>query len=94
MLYINSLKLINKAIDNGLLEEIDGRVFIFRGETKDSKAGWWLEDKDTVAKELMRDKKGQDIIISELKKMSVEFVSTDYNIPEGANTIFTEKMFS
>lgn len=79
MKYINALELINLAIKNGIIKEKDEKVFVYRKGTEKKKAGWYLEEKDLVAKELMKDKNGQEIIISELKKRNINFVLTDYS---------------
>ena len=78
MKYINALELINLAVKNGMIKEKDGKIFICRKGTEKKKAGWYLEEKDLVAKELMKDENGQEIIISELKKRNINFVLTDY----------------
>lgn len=79
MLYINALELINVSIKNNLLDEIEGKIHIYRNGTSESEPGWYLEEKDIVAKELMNDKKGQKLIISLLKKRNVDFTPTDYS---------------
>ena len=68
MNYINALKLINTCIEHNLLHEENGGVFVYRKATPKSKEGWYLTDKDILAKELMKDKNGQETLISALKE--------------------------
>jgi hypothetical protein len=78
MAYIDALKLINLAIENDLLGEQEGKVFVYRAATSRSEEGWYLDDKDIVAKELMNDEKGQKTIIEVLKEKGVSFVPKEY----------------
>lgn len=79
MIYINALELIDLCIEHSLLKEKNDKVFIYRAETPNSKEGWYLTDKDTVAKELMNDKAGQKTLINALKEKGVEFKPTNYS---------------
>ncbi|NMB10333.1 MAG: hypothetical protein GX982_06545 [Tissierellia bacterium] len=74
MLYINALELVYESINAGILKEEDNKVYVYR-----ENAGWCLEDKDIVAKEIMNNKKAQNIIISALKKAGRDFTPTDYS---------------
>jgi hypothetical protein len=74
MFYINALHLINVCIDNNILKEKDKKVLVYRSGTPTSAEGWYLVDKDILAKELMNDKDGQDVLIEALKEKNVEFV--------------------
>lgn len=78
MYYINALELINTCIQHDILKEKDGCVLVYRTASANSKEGWYLCDKDLVAKELMNDAEGQQILIDALKKKNVEFTPTDY----------------
>lgn len=89
MLYINALELINLAIQNDFLKEENGKVFVFRSKTSQSKEGWYLEDKDAVCKELMKDEKGQKVIIQALKDKGIDFVMTDYSWLSNVNNHLT-----
>ena len=77
MIYLNALELINEAVKNDILEEKEGQILVYRKGTSQSKEGWYLSDKDIVAKELMNDEKGQGLLISALKQKNVEFKPTD-----------------
>lgn len=78
MFYIHALELINLAIEHEILIEQDGGVVVYRDASETMKEGWYLEDKNTLAHELMESKEGQDIIISALKEKNVEFKPTKY----------------
>lgn len=78
MIYINALNLINLCVKNKLLIEKDGKIFIYRNATLENEEGWYLDEKDFVAKELMNDEKSQRILIDALKKKNVNFIPKDY----------------
>lgn len=75
MIYINALELINACVENEILYEEKGYVFVLRKGEKDL----CPTDKDILAKELMKDEKGQQTLISALRKKNVEFTPTDYS---------------
>lgn len=77
MRYIDALKLINLCVQNNILKEIKGNILLYREGTPNSKEGWYLTDKDIVAKELMKDEEGQKKLVLELKKRNVEFIIKD-----------------
>lgn len=79
MIYINALELINVCVENEILQEVNGGVPVYRKATPTHKEGWYLTDKDLLAKELMQDTTGQNILITELKRKGVEFTPTDYS---------------
>lgn len=79
MIFINALELINQCIEHNLLKEEDGKVFVYRNGTEKHKEGWYLTDKDILAKELMQDKEGQEILISALKEKNIEYTPTDFS---------------
>lgn len=79
MIYINALELINACIENEILVEKDGGVFVYRNASANSKEGWYLDDKDILAKEIMADTEAQNALISALKEKGVEFIPTDYS---------------
>lgn len=79
MLYINALELINISVKNNLLDEIKGKIVLYIKGTSKNKAGWYLIEKDTAAKELMNDKENQKLLISLLKEKDVDFIPTDYS---------------
>ena len=79
MLYITALELINLAIENGVLMEQEGMIVVYRDASPTSEEGWYLEDKDTLAKELKESKEGQEAIISALREKNIEFKPTDYS---------------
>lgn len=79
MIYINALELINLCVKNGILQERDGEIFTYRSGTPKSKEGWYLTDKDLVAKEVMNDEDAQNQLIAALKEKNVEFTPTDFS---------------
>ncbi|PLS19106.1 hypothetical protein CVD28_01480 [Bacillus sp. M6-12] len=83
MIYIQALELLNVAVKHDLVGERDGKVIVYRKGTSQSNEGFYLEEKDTVAKELMKDEKGQTTLIQALKEKGVDFVPTDYSTSLG-----------
>lgn len=73
MRYIDALKLINVCIEHNILKEQDGCIFTYRNGTKTRKEGWYLTPKDILASELRSDIKGQEILLSTLKGMGINF---------------------
>lgn len=89
MRYIDALGLINKAIKAELLQEEKGGVLVYRAKSVQSPEGWYLEEKDTVAKELMKDEAGQKMLMEALKEKGMEFVPTDYTLFCGFKNILS-----
>jgi len=85
MIYINALELVNMAIKNDLLKVKEGKVFVYKAKTTQNKEGWYLEDKNTIAQELMRSESGQSTIIEALKEKGLLFVPTDYSFLTKSN---------
>lgn len=83
MWYIHTIELINIAIKNDVLKEKDGNVFVYRNGSDTSPEGWYLEDKEMLAHELMEDEKGQKFIIEALKDKNIEFQPTDFSYLTG-----------
>ncbi|MDF2880247.1 MAG: hypothetical protein K0R54_804 [Clostridiaceae bacterium] len=79
MIYINAIELINLCIEHDILKEENGEVPVYRQGTPKSKEGWYLTDKDTLAKELMNDEDGQNMLISVLKEKNVEFKPSHFD---------------
>ena len=73
MRYTDCLTLINMSIKFGILKEEGEKVFIFRNEGKTIHKGWFLEDKHEVAKELMEDDIGQEVLIKALEREGFNF---------------------
>ena len=73
MKYIDCLNLIDMSIKFDILKEQEGKVFVFRNKGKTVPKGWFLEDKDEVAKELMEDSIGQEVLIKALEKQGFNF---------------------
>jgi hypothetical protein len=88
MIYINALELINACVKNDILVEEKGYVFVLRK----GKKGWCPTDKDLLAKELMKDEKGQKRLISALKEKNVEFTPKDYSWLNKEKEIFEETL--
>lgn len=73
MKYIDCLNLINMSVQYDILKEQDGKVFVYRDAGTKFPEGWFLEDKYIVAKELMEDNFGQELLIDALKKQGINF---------------------
>lgn len=73
MKYIDCLNLINMLVQCNILKEQDGKVFVYRDAGTKLPEGWFLEDKDKIAKELMEDNLGQEFLIDVLKKQGINF---------------------
>lgn len=58
--YAEAALLIDKCVKEGILQEINSHIFIVR------ETGWYLEPEDMVAKDLMYDKEGRDILMAAL----------------------------
>jgi len=79
MIYIDALQLLETCLKNGILEGKDDKIYVYRKGTEKSKAGWYLSDKDTVAKELMEAEEGQKMLSEALKKKGANFTSEPNN---------------
>lgn len=79
MMYIHALELIDLAIKKDLVTVKDNKVAVYRNGAGDREEGWYLEEKESVAQELMKDEKGQEILFNALKEKGVEFNPTDYS---------------
>lgn len=88
MFYIDALNLINLAIENSILVEKDGGIFVYREKSANNEEGWYLDDKDIIIREVMQSKEAQDILISTLKEKDVEFVEIDKRLFNKINDIF------
>lgn len=69
--YIEAIELVEKCVKNRVLQETESHIFIERT------TGWYLEPKDMVAKDLMYDKEGRDILTAALKKCEDNEVEDD-----------------
>jgi len=78
MIYINALNLINLAIENEILEELEAKVPVYMAAGTNNKEGWYLIDKDNLSKELMNDKKGQESLILALNDKGVIYSEKSY----------------
>lgn len=54
--YIDAWNLITECVNAGILQEMDSHICIVR------ETGWYLEPKDMVAKDLMYDKHGREVL--------------------------------
>ena len=77
MNYISALDLTNLCIKHEILVEKEGLVCVYREGRGSYKEGWYLEEKDTVAKCIMSDKDVANLLITELSKKGVIFVPKD-----------------
>ena len=79
MKYIEALRLIDISVKSGVIKELEGKIFVYREGTPYSREGWYLDEKDTVAKELMKNKQGKEILVDELLLNNREKLEpTDY----------------
>lgn len=74
MRYIDSLKLINLALENNILKQKEDNICVYRNATLNSKEGWYLTPKNDLAQELMNDEEGQKFLIKALKDINIDFV--------------------
>lgn len=58
--YEEAVLFTEECIKEGILQETDSHIFIWR------ETGWYLEPKEMVAKDLMYDKNGRDILMAAL----------------------------
>lgn len=79
MLYIHALQLIDLCVKYGLLKEEDGNLLVYLNKTEQNEEGWFWMDKNLVAKQLMRDKEGQEVALQALNEKGVEYVP--FNCP-------------
>ena len=80
MWYIDALFLINLCVKHGILQSRGSCVFIYRdagANPEESPEGWYLEQIDDVACELMNDEEGQRALISALQERGVAFRTVD-----------------
>lgn len=87
MKYINALELINIALENNILTERDGGILVYREASHTNCEGWYLTEKDILAKELMSSEEGQKVIISALKKKNVEYTPKEYSYTSDTSSI-------
>lgn len=73
MIFINALKLVELAIENGILATKGNSVFVCLKGSKSGKEKWVLMDKHILAQQLMHDTKGQQLLIQALKERQIEF---------------------
>lgn len=78
MKYIDALKLINLCLEEKILHEKEKHVCVYKGASNTYPEGWYLVDKYMLAHELMRDEKGQNILMSKLKEKEIDFVPTKF----------------
>ena len=68
MEFTKALEIINLSINYGILIEKDGKVFVYKNLGKNEHRGWFLEDKEDVAKNLISDEITQKALLNALKK--------------------------
>ena len=90
MKYIDSINLINLAIENDLIISIDEDILVYRKASDTKPEGWYIDSKEQIAHELMNDKKGQETIINSLKQIGVEFKKFDFDSLNRLSDIFKE----
>lgn len=80
MFYINAKNLVLLAVKHGVLQELHGMIPIYRNAGSPPELfpeGWYLEDIEDVAQDLMHDEDGQSALINALKEKGVEFQPVD-----------------
>ena len=79
MLYINAVELIECCLKHGVLQTDYGRIAVYRSAGTNSPEGWYLEDKETVVREVMNDTEGQKVLIEALAQKGIMFKPTDFS---------------
>lgn len=80
MFYIDAQTLVNKSIEYEILKAVEEGVFVYRLASSVSEEGWYLEEKDTVIRELMSNESGQQELIKALKDRGFNFTPTDRSL--------------
>lgn len=85
MYYINAKKLVDMAIEHGILQTKDGCILIYRNAGTDPvkyPEGWYLEDFELVYQEVTKNKNAQRLLIAALSRNGVVFkeIQIDCNI--------------
>lgn len=80
MKYIDALNLLNLCVENEILSEKDGGIFVYRNAGEKSPEGWYLTDKDLLSKELMTDKEGQKVLIEALNEKGTKFEKMKFDL--------------
>ena len=78
MRFIEALNLINLCVKHKVLAEMNGGIAVYRNGTETSPEGWYLERKEDLAQELMRDHQGIKILTDKLQELKVETDSIWY----------------
>ena len=79
MYYIDAICLINECISSNILqlaENNSNQVLVYRLQGTKNPEGWYAENIEDLAQELMYDKEGQDILKKELEKKGIQFEET------------------
>lgn len=72
----DAFNLVSLCVENGILQEQDGGIFIYRTSGSDPSEfpeGWYLEDKTSVCQELMEDTEGTEFLVKELANKGIKF---------------------
>ena len=80
MFYINAKSLVLLAVKHEVLQELHGMIPLYRHAGSPPEVcpeGWYLEDIEDVAQDLMHDEEGQNTLINALKEKGVEFQPLD-----------------
>lgn len=80
MFYINARNLLTLAVKHGVLQEVHGMIPIYHNTGNPPEVfpeGWYLEDIEDVAQDLMHDEEGQKALINALREKGVEFEPID-----------------
>ncbi len=73
MYYIDALNLIKKCIEHDILKTKDDNVIVKRKNKTTLEESWFLESKEDLAQELMKNENGQSLLIEKLKTLGVDF---------------------
>lgn len=80
MFYINAKNLLLLAVKHGVLQELHGMIPIYRAAGSPPELfpeGWYLENIEDVAQDLIHDEVGQKTLINALQEKGVEFQPID-----------------
>lgn len=84
--FISAMELLALCVKHGILEELDGRILMYRAAKGEYPEGWYADDKVELAQELMNDTEGVALLIKTLEDMGVTFEPVAYVPPSFVTT--------
>lgn len=88
MYYADALNLLEICVENDVLREKEGSIFVYRKEGTLDKEGWYLIPKDYLAKELKEDTDGQVALVQALEEKDIIFEKKYEKMFEKVNMVF------